>query len=244
MKTYPTTGRGKQHAVGRGNRRPPRALLRVARPSKLTLTLRDDRLPARARSTADLLDAALHIVSAGRAEPGDQRLRNWWFGAAVRAVAQAIVAQGHVWFPVRVALVKTVPSRVESPSAFGLESLLRRRGARPRVHPAAGQPLRLALNLDECSGAEDELPLGQVLDAAFHVFDPGFYPPHGWRRQRWFFRQVLRAVCEAVVDAGELPPQTGIRLCRRHEKGRKPAAKSKVRALALALQPANSSPGR
>ena len=245
MKTYPTTGRGKPHAVGRGNRRPPRALLRLMRPAKLRFTLRDDRLPAGARSTADLLDAALHIVTAGRCEPGDQWLRNWWFGAAVRAVAQVIIAQGHVWFPMRVALEKNAPGRSES--AFNLEPLLRRRrGVRTRLYTAAsGEPLRLVLNLEEGLSSEDkDLPLGQVLDAAFNVFDPGFYPPHGWRRQRWFFHQVLRAVCEAVVDAGELPPQPGIRLCRHHEKGQQPAAKPKVRALALALQPANPSPGR
>ncbi len=232
-----STGRSKPISSGS---RIPAALLQLAHLPQMTITLHDDRLPAGAPPTAVLLDAALQIITGGRAQPGDRRLHHWLFGVAVRAVAEAIVEQRHVWFPM-IAVVEKGTRRKSEPF-LGFVPLLRRR-ARTKVQ-APTHPLRLGLNLQESSGEADELPLIEVLDAAFHVFDPGFYASGGWRRQRWFFRQALRAVCEAVLEAGELPPQPLIRLLRHHEKKQQSAAKPKVRALAPARQPANSSPGR
>ena len=230
----------KRNSTGNGSRIPA-ALLKLTHPLQLTMTLHNDRLPAGAPPTAVLLDAALQILTGGRAQPGDRRLHHWLFGVAVRAVAEAIVAQRHVWFPM-IAVVER-GARRESEPFLGFEALLRRRV--PTKMPAPTQPLRLRLNLEASSGEADELPLIQVLDAAFDVFDPGFYASGGWCRQCWFFRQALRAVCEAVLDAGELPSQPAIRLCRLHEKERQQrAAKPKVRALALALQPPTFSFGR
>ncbi len=229
----------KRNSTGSGSRIPA-ALLKLTHPPQMTITLHDHRLPAGAPPTAVLLDAALEIITGGRAQPGNRRLHHWLFGVAVRAVAQAIVEQRHVWFPM-IAVIERDARRKSEPF-LGFEGLLRRRV--PTKVQAPTQPLRLGLNLEASSGEADELPLIQVLDAAFHVFDPGFYPSGGWRRQRWFFRQALRAVCEAVLDAGELPSQPGIRLCRLHEKRRQQrATKPEVRALALALQPANFLPG-
>ncbi len=230
----------KRNSPGSGSRIPA-ALLKLTHPPQMTITLHDDRLPAGAPPTAVLLNATLEIITGGRAQPGDRRLHHWLFGVAVRAVAAAIVEQRHVWFPM-IAVVERGAWRKSEPF-LGFEGLLRR-SVTAKVQ-APTQPLRLGLNLEASSGEADELPLIEVLDAAFNVFDPGFYPSGGWRRQRWFFRQALRAVCEAVLDAGELPSQPHIRLCRLHEKGRQQrAAQPKVRAPALALQPPTFSPSR
>ena len=225
-------------AVGR---KVPAALHRRRRLSHLSLTLRDPRqLPAGELPAAQLLDAALAVLTQGRHRPGDWRLEGWFFGVALRAVCEAILEDGRLTLPIAVVL-ETHPHKETWPPMPPIpQPAFSRSGERH-----AGEPLRLRIRRTEpaCPG---EPPLTELLDAALNVLASGYHRAGRWRQERWFLRQGLLAVCEAVLTSktGHLPLPLRVRLYRRDNLAARTALPTRVRALALAFQSINPPPGR
>ncbi len=233
----------KRNSHGRGNQshgasgRLPRALLKLVQPPTLTFSLRDRYILEGELPMQELLDAATEVITQGRCRRADRQLATWFFRISLRAVCEAVVECGYLPLPL----------------AVGLETCWWKDAApiRPKVRPpqhgevctqSPTEPMRLVIRMDESAGCDDEQPLSEVLDAALDVLANGHHQPGDWRGQRWFFRQALRAVCEAILDAGELPLPLSVSLHHR-EKGWRPPTRAKVRA--LALDPLRlSSPGK
>ena len=222
-------------------RKVPAALHRRRRLSHLTLTLRDPRLPAGELPTAQLLDAALAVLTQGHHRPGDWRLEGWFFGVALRAVCEAILEDGRLTLPIAVVL-ETHPHKETWPPKPPIPQL-----AFSRVDERqAGEPLRLRIRRGTEPCCPREAPLPELLDAALNVLASGYHRAGRWRQERWFLRQGLLAVCEAVLtsDTGHLPLPLRVRLYRRDNLAARTALPARVRALARAFPSINPPPGR
>ena len=205
---------------------PPKTLLKLVGPPHLTITLHDRHLLAGEMPLVDLLDAAMRIITNGNHRRGDRRLARWVFRIALRAVCEAIVERGCL----------PVPLAVHLHCCFWKEGGAANPEGPPRVKepsdlPDPRGPLRLRVKMVDPQLYAGELPLPQVLDAALDILASGRHRPGDWRGQRWFFRQALRAVCEAVLEEGGLPLPLGVTLHHR-EKGWEPGKKPKVRTSA------------
>ena len=215
-------------------RKVPAALHRRRRLSHLTLTLRDPRLPAGELPTAQLLDAALAVLTQGHHRPGDWRLEGWFFGVALRAVCEAILEDGRLTLPIAVVL-ETHPHKETWPPRPPIP----RPAFSSPCERQPGEPLRLRIKRTE-PGGPGEPPLTELLDAALNVLASGYHRAGRWRQERWFLRQGLLAVCEAVLtsDTGHLPLPLRVRLYRRDNLAARTALPTRVRALALTRLPA------
>lgn len=196
MKRHPQNENHRRHGAGS---RIPRALLELAQPSRLTFTLRDRHLLEGELPIREILDAATEVITQGRCR-ADRRLTGWLFRISLRAVCEAVVECGYLPLPLAVGL-ETCWRKDAAPASPKLR--LPRHGEVIAQRPT--EPMRLVIRVDEPAACDGEMPLSEVLDAALDVLANGRHRPGDWRGARWFFRQVLRAVCEAILEAGTLP---------------------------------------
>lgn len=226
MKRSTQNGSHRQHGT---SGRVPRALLKLAHVPRLTFTLRDRRLLEGELPIQELLDAATEVITQGCHRRADRRLISWLFRVSLRAVCAAVIECGYLPLPL----------------AVGLEICWRKDAAPacPKLRPPRPggactrrpiEPMRLVIQMDERAACDGEVPLSEVLDAALAVLANGRHRPGEWRGARWFFRQALRAVCEAVLEAGTLPLPLSVSLHHR-EKGWRAPVRPKMQILTSSL---------